>query len=150
MPQEVDMSGFNLKVINESSSNSLLRLFVPFVHSSVSLSSLSPPAPPRMSMVSIHDVNDLCSLPLNKVRYLNRKTLNFAALALPSSFLLPAVAHSRTVFLFHLLPSTRSPSPLHLPSHGACRRTAASSHVFPVLLKADACPPEGPRPWPCV
>lgn len=62
------MSSFNLKVINESSSNSLLRLFVPFVHSSVSLSSISPPAPPRMSMVSIHDVNDLCSLPLNKWR----------------------------------------------------------------------------------
>jgi hypothetical protein len=106
------MSSFNLKVINESSSNSLLRLFVPFVHSSVSLSSISPPAPPRMSMVSIHDVNDLCSLPLNKVRHLNRETLKFATLVRTSScFYLqwripePSSSSIPSRQLAHLLPS---------------------------------------------
>jgi hypothetical protein len=143
------MSSFNLKVINQSSCNSLLRLFVPFVHSSVSPSSLSPPAPPRMSMVSIHDANDLCSLPLNKVGLLNCKTLNFA-------FLSPLTFSSMCSGAFpnHLpLPSplVNSPTFSRPPPVSWCVLT--HSYIlacFPGIITADTCPSEGPRSWPCV
>ena len=78
MVQEVDMTSFNLQVIKQSSGSVCssgrvpLRLFVPYVHSSTLPTSHSTPASPRMSMVSIHDANDLGSLPLNKVCRLNR------------------------------------------------------------------------------